>query len=68
MKKVRRESRYGQGSFSLINNKQWSGVKFVLLSALCLCKLALFPARDYELLMFLDTVFLGTKYAGKGTK
>lgn len=60
MKKVRRESRYGQGSFPLIRNKWWSGVEYVLLSTLCLCKPALFPARDHGLLTFLETVILSS--------
>lgn len=58
LKKLSRESRYGQGRFPLVRNQWWNGGESVLLSVLCLCKLALFPAWDHGLLMFLDTVIL----------
>lgn len=38
----------------------WNGGESVLLSVLCLCKLALFPAWDHGLLMFLDSVILSS--------
>lgn len=57
-KEVCKESRYGQGSFLVVRNKWWNRVGSVLLSAWCLCKLALFLAWDHGLLTFLDAMIL----------